>query len=128
MDKPQRRGTALSAPFGFNRYFVWATRFCFTGMRAGINNKHPHVSRRDTRSYSPFDIRSFGLFRHPRFIMDLKIQPKLRRCSQVAREAQIGVGGNSAAAADDFVEASRIDCQVPGKFVDAHVERAKPES
>jgi len=56
-------------------------------------------------------------------VFELQAEPEFRRASQVARQAERGIGGDPPAAAHDVIEAGCRDPQCPGELIDAHTQR-----
>jgi hypothetical protein len=61
-----------------------------------------------------------GLAGGAEVVFELETEPEFGRRSQVSRQAQSGIGGDSAAPAYDIVEARRRDAQCFGELVYAH--------
>ena len=56
-------------------------------------------------------------------VVDLEVEPQLRRYPETLAEAQRGVGGNGALAVDDFADAVGRNDDLTGERVDAHAHR-----
>src|ERR1700687_4377720 len=61
-------------------------------------------------------------FRHAQIVKRLQRQPKLGAGSEVARQAQGGVGGDSALATYNFVHSARTDAEGLGEPIHTHAE------
>jgi hypothetical protein len=57
-----------------------------------------------TRTDTAANVRSFGILRQFKIVVRLEVDPKLRRGSEVASQAQRRVRGDRAAAADNVVD------------------------
>jgi hypothetical protein len=61
-----------------------------------------------TRLNLMFNAAAGLLLREAQVVEGLQVQPKFRRCIEVARKAEGGIGGDAALAAHDLVEARRF--------------------